>query len=122
MFAPGPSTTWMPYLCASLPIAAPIFLAFSGSQLEATVAAVGKDVAGRLFVTPLSPPSVCTLSPCGPSDIRRDGIRSLGTGLVNIKAVPATRAAFSSVVSSLMILSMFIDPLDFLFVTILYQG
>ena len=109
----------MPYLCASLPIAAPILYEFSGSQLHATVAAVGKEVAGSLSVTPLSPPSFCTLSPCGPSDIRSDGMPSLRTGLVNIKSVPATSATFSSMVSSLMILSMFIDPLDFLFVTIL---
>ena len=99
IFAPGPKTTCTPYLCASLPMARPTLRAFSSSQPQASAAAVGKAVAGKLPVTPLSPPSPCTLRPCGPSDMRREGMPRRGTGLVYMKSVPATSAAFSSALS-----------------------
>ena len=94
----------------------PILYEFSGSHPQATVAAVGKAVAGGLPVTPLSPPSSCTLSPCGPSDMRKDDIPEPGTGFVNIKSLPATSAAFSSVVSRVKscFISIFYLPLSFL--------
>ena len=81
-------------------MAAPRSKAFWGFQLEATAAAVGKDVAGSLSETPLSPEPFCLRRPWGPSDMHRLGTPSRRMGLVYMKSVPDTRAAFSSTVIS----------------------
>ena len=52
VFRPGPSRTETSCAAASSPMARPISSPSAGSQLQATVAAVGKQVAGTLGFSP----------------------------------------------------------------------
>ena len=102
-------------------MAAPIFRAFSGFQPEARAAAVGKAVAGSLSETPLSPEPF--LRPWGPSEVHRLLTPSRGMGLVYMKSVPETRAAFSSTVICCKICSISTKcPLRPLFSILLYTN
>ena len=69
MLSPGPSTTLTPCATASSPRAAPSSSPRAGSQVQATVTAVGQQVAGRLAFRPRwSPSPTCLRMPVGPSD------------------------------------------------------
>ena len=70
--------------------------AFSGFQLDATVTAVGKAVAGSLCEKTVVGALYLNVQTMGPSDICNDGTLKRGTPLVYIKFVPATSGIFSS--------------------------
>src|SRR4030042_3111428 len=95
MFAPGPRTTSTFKAIHSYAIASPNLWIRSTVQVEAIQAAVGKQVAGRLFST-----NVVTFSarrtPWGPSVTVISGMPRRSTGVVVHGPAPVHRAAFSS--------------------------
>ena len=115
MFNPGPKITLTSMVTASSANAVPISSPNISSQLFATEAAVGKQVAGRLAFNPKwSPAPACLLNPCGPSDIAMDGIPYFSKSTVSQVFLPDIIKAFSSSDICFMIDSYFklmIDPL-----------
>ena len=115
MFNPGPKITLTSMVTASSANAVPISSPNISSQLFATEAAVGKQVAGRLAFNPKwSPAPACLLNPCGPSDIAMDGIPYFSKSTVSQLFLLDIIMAFSSSDICFMIDSYFklmIDPL-----------
>ena len=97
-----------PIVTASSASASPISSPSASSQLFATPAAVGKQVAGRLAFNPKwSPAPACLLSPCGPSDITIDGIPYFSKSTVSHVFFPDIIIAFSASVIFLINFSYF---------------
>ena len=98
---PGPSSTATSCAAASSPMALPISSPRAGSQLHATVTAVGKQVAGTLGFSPRwSAAPACLRTPLGPSDKVMDGIPALGNARVVKVPPPESRAHFCSSVKA----------------------
>ena len=101
VFRPGPSSTATSCAAASSPIAWPICSPRAGSQLHATVAAVGKQVAGTLGFSPRwSAAPACLRTPLGPSDRVMDGILFFGSARVPKVVAPESSAHFCSSVKA----------------------
>ena len=104
MFRPGPSSTDTPCAAASSPMAAPTASPSAGSQLLATVAEVGKQVAGTLGFSPRwSAAPACLRTPFGPSDRVMAGMPLPGSARVVNTVPPLSRAHFCSRLRLLMI-------------------
>ena len=94
---PGPSATCTPSARASRPTAAPTSPATSGSQLDPTATAAGKQVAGIASCSPRWPNRpACRRTPCGPSVRTIDGTPAASIGWVDQKSRPESSAAFCS--------------------------
>ena len=97
MLSPGPKMTLTSMVTASSASAVPISSPNFSSQLFAIVAAVGKQVAGRLAFNPRwSPAPAWRLNPWGPSDIAMDGIPYFSKSTVSHVFLPDIISAFSS--------------------------
>src|SRR4051812_46511159 len=97
MLTPGPRTTGTPRARASRPTAAPIRSAISGSQLDPTATAGGKQVAGALSSSPIwSKSPICRRTPCGPSVSTTEGRPASSTAGVDQKSWPERSTAFFS--------------------------
>ena len=104
MFRPGPSSTDTPWAAASSPIARPTAWPRAGSQLLATVAEVGKQVAGTLGFRPRwSAAPACLRTPLGPSDRVMAGMPLPGRARVVNTVSPESSAHFCSRFKLLMI-------------------
>ena len=104
MFRPGPSSTETSCAAASSPIASPTASPRAGSQLLATVAEVGKQVAGTLGFRPRwSAAPACLRTPLGPSDRVMDGMPLPGRARVSNTVPPLSSAHFCSRLRLLMI-------------------
>ena len=80
----------------------------AGSQLHATVTAVGKQVAGTLGFSPRwSAAPACLRTPLGPSDRVMDGTPALGQPRVVKVPAPESSAHFCSRFSFAMISAFF---------------
>ena len=89
-------------------MARPISSPKAGSQLQATVAAVGKQVAGTLGFRPRwSAAPACLRTPFGPSDRVMDGTPALGQPRVVKVPAPESSAHFCSRFSFAMISAFF---------------
>src|SRR4030042_2203299 len=113
MFAPGPRTTSTFKAIHSYAIASPNLWIRSTSQVEAIQAAVGKQVAGRLFSTNVVIFSA-RRTPCGPSVTIISGMPRRLTGVVVHGPAPVQRAAFSSNVIFLINSVIFVMVQSFL--------
>ena len=108
VLSPGPSSTATSCAAASSPMARPISSPSAGSQLQATVAAVGKQVAGTLGFRPRwSAVPACLRTPFGPSDRVMDGTPALGQPRVVKVPAPESSAHFCSRFSFAMISAFF---------------
>ena len=97
MLRPGPRRTLTPSAFASTPSACPTSYPRCGSHEFASVAAVGKQVAGRDWFNPrwsAEPP--CLRRPCGPSVSIMEGIPRRSIPLEFQKFAPDISEAFSS--------------------------
>ena len=111
MFTPGPRTTATPKARPSSPTAVPTRAAMSGSQLEPTATAGGKQVEGRLSLIPRwSASPAWRRIPCGPSVRTSDGIPASSIGLVDQKSRPDSSDAFCSRVRWEMSVVMRVAP------------
>ena len=90
---PGPNKICTSLACDSVAKASPTRFTNSLFHDEAKPEAVGKQVAGTLFVK--SKPSALR-KPCGPSVIKIDGTPSLGIACVDQAVAPEHSEAFSS--------------------------
>lgn len=107
MLMPGPRITATSLTADSTPSAAPTRSAGSGSKLEPSPTAGGKQVAGTLSARPgWSLLAACLRSTCGPSVIITEGTPSRSTPLVVQKSAPLVSAAFSSRVRSAAVTSV----------------
>ena len=95
ILTPGPSSTFTFSAMASSPRAWPMACSNCGSQVEAVLDAVGKQVAGRLWAVRAFI-SVTRRTPCGPSETIISGTPRRSTGVVDQEVAPVHRAAFSS--------------------------
>ena len=97
MFRPGPSSTATSCAAASSPRASPMASPRAGSQLLATVALVGKQVAGTLGFRPRwSAAPACLRTPLGPSERVMAGMPFSEKSRVVKTVSPESRAHFCS--------------------------
>ena len=97
MFRPGPSSTATSCAAASSPRASPMASPRAGSQLLATVALVGKQVAGTLGFRPRwSAAPACLRTPLGPSERVMAGMPFSEKFRVVKTVSPESRAHFCS--------------------------
>ena len=95
MLTPGPSSTSVFRAMASSARACPMACSSCGSQVQAVLEAVGKQVAGKLS-SEMEFRLATRRTPCGPSETIISGTPSRSTGVVDQGLAPVHKAAFSS--------------------------
>ena len=114
MFRPGPSSTATSCAAASSPRASPMASPRAGSQLLATVALVGKQVAGTLGFRPRwSAAPACLRTPLGPSERVMAGMPFSEKSRVVKTVSPESRAHFCSKFNVFMMSVCFITISSF---------